>query len=107
MKNECSKKINLDFYKKLFFGGLAFFTLQVTNLVFQSADPILIAKTLSIKEVASYTIGFKLLNLMILPIQILKHTWEVPFSFSSIKSSIFCLYFFNVSLLLKAFLAAI
>ncbi len=58
-------------YKSLLVGGGTFFLLQITNLIFQSADSIIIAKTLGLSEVSIYTIGTKLVNILILPVQII------------------------------------
>lgn len=65
------KYFSLQEVKPLFKIGLIFFVLQILQIVGVSSDPIIISKYLGPYSVALYAIGFRIYQLMIVPMQIL------------------------------------
>jgi O-antigen/teichoic acid export membrane protein len=63
-------KVEFADFRVLLYGGLSFFFLQLTNILFQSSDNIIIAKSLGAADVTTFSIGYRLVSLMILPVQV-------------------------------------
>lgn len=70
------KYLNLISFKELFSIGGIFFILQLFTLIGSSSDSIIIAQYLGAASVAIYAIGFRLYQLLIIPVQVvLEPSW--------------------------------
>lgn len=63
------KYIDMFHFSSIFKEGLIFFVLQLFAIGSNSSDSILIAKFMGVEKVAEYAIGYKMISILLLPIQ--------------------------------------